>query len=265
LGLSPAVSSEQIEMAHHVASDVIGIPLTTVRTEEGADPVYIENTGRACYICKTHLYKTLEAVVREANNNNSSNNNNVTTLYNGTNADDLMDQTRVGLLAAQEAKVLSPLALITKSQVRIAALHVGLPNHNAAASPCLRSRLAMGVQATQQHLNAVEQAETHVRTLLQLPPSMAMRVRMLTNQRARIELEHVTDHHLQLLNTSNIDTLFHKLGFTGGFAGVKTFQTGNVATKKGIHVWKQLAQQQKDTPNHPTNHYHNETEEMASS
>ena len=243
LGLSPAVSSDQVEMACHIANDIIGIPFTSVQTDEGSDPLYIENTGRACYVCKTHLYRTLDAIVREANKENKSYVNSIT-LYNGTNADDLKDATRVGLLAAQEAKVLSPLSVITKEQVRIAAKHVGLPNHNAAASPCLRSRLAMGVKATQQHLEAVELAERHVRTLLNLPPSMAMRVRMLTNQRARIELEHINNDYIAILNNSDIQSIFHDLGFTGGFAGVKAFATGSVATKKGVHVWKEIVDQQ---------------------
>lgn len=78
------------------------------------------------------------------------------TLYNGTNLDDLSDPTRVGLLAASKFNVYSPLSKLPKVEVRKLAKHLGLPNHNYAASPCLRSRLAFGVEATSDHLRKIE-------------------------------------------------------------------------------------------------------------
>ena len=65
-------------------------------------------------------------------------------LFNGTNKDDMKDPTRVGLIAAKEYKVASPLEIYTKSEVRSLAKEMNLFNHNYAASPCLRSRLALG-------------------------------------------------------------------------------------------------------------------------
>ena len=52
-------------------------------------------------------------------------------------------------MAASEFKVVSPLSELTKQEVRDIAKYLGLPNWNAAASPCLRSRLQFGVEATQ--------------------------------------------------------------------------------------------------------------------
>ena len=46
-------------------------------------------------------------------------------LYNGTNKDDLGDSTRVGLVAAADFDVRSPLRDITKVEVRAAAKHLG--------------------------------------------------------------------------------------------------------------------------------------------
>lgn len=40
-------------------------------------------------------------------------------LFNGTNADDLKDPTRLGLIAAKEFKVASPLATVSKATVRV--------------------------------------------------------------------------------------------------------------------------------------------------
>ena len=42
--------------------------------------------------------------------------------------------------------VASPLAALTKDEVRSASKELGLPNWSHAASPCLRSRLALNVE-----------------------------------------------------------------------------------------------------------------------
>ena len=110
-------------------------------------------------------------------------------LYNGTNSDDTQDPTRLGLQAASNFSVHSPLNQITKDQVRQAAKYLGLSNWNAAASPCLRSRLAMGVMATEEHLRAVELAEAFVREVLGLDETINARVRMLSGGKAMVELD----------------------------------------------------------------------------
>lgn len=186
MGISPAVPSEQIDLAVRVA-DHIGIPFEMVQTYEGDDERYIANTGQACLACKTHLYSTLQAIVKheeEREQHERTHQLAVTTavsddvhhhhhhshgniryqLYNGTNADDRTDPTRLGLLAAEQFQVLSPLDEITKSNVRLAARHLGLFHWNYAASPCLRSRIALGVPATMQHLERIAQAERFVRS-----------------------------------------------------------------------------------------------------
>ena len=90
LGISHAVPKLQIETARKVA-DFIGIPLMDVSTAEGDDEAYIRNDGHACFVCKTHLYSTLNAVTNalmEQYSNNGDEQQQVI-LYNGTNADDI--------------------------------------------------------------------------------------------------------------------------------------------------------------------------------
>ena len=141
IGVSAALPESQLELARTVAAS-IGAPLTEVKTDEGMNPDYIENKGASCFHCKTALYSTLKSVI-----DHTSTYSNVT-LYNGTNKDDTSDPTRVGLLAAANFRVQSPLNELRKTEVRELAKHLGLPNHAHAASPCLRSRLAFGVEAT---------------------------------------------------------------------------------------------------------------------
>jgi uncharacterized protein (TIGR00268 family) len=189
LGLSPAVPSDQVALAEEVAK-VIGISLEQIPTTEGTDAVYIENSGQACLACKTHLYSCLDAIAEHASTSTSTDDNNRRRfLYNGTNADDVKDPTRLGLIAADNFEVQSPLRHTRKDLVRIAAKHLGLPNWNYAASPCLRSRLALGVEAIPQHLKRIEEAERHVRHCLDLDATRNLRVRLLSNNRAMIEVE----------------------------------------------------------------------------
>ena len=228
LGISPAVSREQVEMARSVASH-LDARLVEVHTKEGGDEMYIENAGQACLACKTHLYSTLEAVLdhtsRQADDGGSF------SLYNGTNADDVQDPTRVGLVAARNFSVKSPLEFTTKAGVRRAARSLGLPNWNAAAAPCLRSRLALGVHATQQHLRMIEEAERHARSSLRhvLDESSNLRVRMLTQQRARVEVDqHIVPEATQ--HQPEWDETFRRMGFSS--VDVSPFKSGSVATKK---------------------------------
>jgi len=240
LGISPAVSSEQIDLARRVSSS-LDIPLTEVRTTEGFDDVYIANAGEACYACKTHLYTSLQLVLDHAASQ-QKNNNNSGALYNGTNADDVRDPTRLGLIAAANFQVLSPLEYTSKDNVRKAAKHLGLPNWNYAASPCLRSRLALGVEATQHHLQMIEHAERIVKeTLLSMSSTEQqqqcntlrfnettnMRVRLLSKQRARIEIDPQFIQIAQTLLPTKWITPFQKLGFSN--VDVKLFKSGSVA------------------------------------
>ena len=238
LGISSAVPSEQLHLAQDIAQH-IGIPLKQVRTTEGEDETYIANEGQACLACKTHLYSTLQAIVNnhvtrdqelQHRHHHHHQQQQQVHLYNGTNGDDLQDPTRLGLIAADKFHVLSPLSAITKAQVRSASKHLGLPNWNYAASPCLRSRLALGVLATRDHLQRIEQAERFVRQqLVIMDETSNLRVRLLTNNRACIEVD---AHVLQLVEEQLEGWMGYfcdTLHFDSIFA--RAFRSGSVATR----------------------------------
>ena len=219
LGISPAVPSDQVALAEQVAQ-VIGIPLEQIPTAEGNDATYIENSGQACLACKTHLYTCLDSIAKHASRKSKR-------LYNGTNADDLNDPTRLGLIAADRFDVQSPLKHTPKELVRVVGRHLGLPNWNYAASPCLRSRLAIGVEAIPQHLQRIERAETYVRNELGLDATHNLRVRLLSGNRAMIEVE---EEYLDAtaVTLDNWRGYFEEdLGFAS--VDVRSFKSGSVA------------------------------------
>jgi pyridinium-3,5-biscarboxylic acid mononucleotide sulfurtransferase len=226
LGVSPALSSEQRQQAHAVAAH-IGIDFLEVETTEGSKPIYIENSGQACYACKTTLYSTLRGIYDASRKPKNSHNE----LYNGTNKDDMQDATRVGLVAAAEFHVHSPIQTLDKATVREVAHHVGLPNAFTAASPCLRSRLQVGVPALSRHLAIIEHAERFVRQEMQLEETVNLRVRFLAKKKARIEID--ADHVEKLRDLCQRNpalwgfTFLEELGFRS--FDVAAFRTGSVA------------------------------------
>lgn len=221
LGLSPAVPAEQVDLAAVVA-DMIGVTLEKIPTTESSDEMYIENSGQACLACKTHLYSCLNAVFEHSGGEKDDQR-----LYNGTNSDDLKDPTRLGLIAADNFKVRSPLRQTTKDHIRIAAKHLNLPNWDYAASPCLRSRLALGVVAIPEHLMRIEKAERHVRLSLDLDATHNLRVRLFSEDRAMVEVEEPTLDDAKMFLDS-WQAVFKEMGFKS--VDVRCFKSGSVAT-----------------------------------
>ena len=247
LGTSPAVPTEQVHLAERMASEM-GISFTMVPTTEGSDAVYLANEGKACLACKTHLYQTLQAIVQAqaAQPHNHHHTNNNFTLYNGTNADDLTDPTRLGLVAAREFNVLSPLQALSKAAVRTVARHFGLSNWNYAASPCLRSRLALGVTATAEHLRLMAAAERLVRQHHAALSSVVdettnLRVRLLAGHCVCTEIDAPLVDVVQAQDWSALQTL-------GGFAEVRVraFQSGSVARREDASVSVDQTEEEED-------------------
>ena len=150
-GLSPSVSERERHVAQ-VAASVIGMPFEQVHTGEMQVKSFVNNPSERCYHCKDELYACLQAM---------KNNRRFEVVVDGTNADDLGDPHRPGIRAANEHKVMSPLAELghTKLQVRQIASLWGLPNAQKPASPCLSSRIPQGDLITPEKLRQVEMAE----------------------------------------------------------------------------------------------------------
>jgi len=125
IGRSSALPVSQLRLAREVASH-IGIELIEFETKEGGREQYLENNGMACYACKSELYSGLEGVIDFVSSSSSSLSSSLSSsssslplrLFNGTNRDDRADDTRVGLMAASEFAVESPIDHLHKDEVR---------------------------------------------------------------------------------------------------------------------------------------------------
>ena len=130
----------------------IGIEHVMVPTHEIHNPDYLANGPDRCFHCKSTLYSTIAAWVKE---------HEYETILSGTNVEDLGDY-RPGLQAAADWNVQAPLADLgyDKQAVRGIAAMWGLEVANKPASPCLASRIAYGQVVTMGRLNRIQAMES---------------------------------------------------------------------------------------------------------
>ncbi len=172
-----------------------------IESHEIDKPLYARNAEDRCFHCKTELYELAEQNRIKLG---------LQYIVNGTNADDIGDY-RPGLAAAQNAHVRSPLLELglSKSDVRAAALALGLDVWDKPAAACLSSRIPYGTSVTRERLRQIDKFETGLRAL----GFRQVRVRW-HDQIARIEvvlseLQLVVEDH----NREQILELGRKCGF----------------------------------------------------
>lgn len=136
---------------------------------------FAHNPANRCYLCKTHLFKTLARLAQDAG---------LAHVIEGSNVDDLGDY-RPGRQALLELGIESPLQVcgFTKQDIRDLSREMGLPTWDKPSFACLYSRFAYGDELTKKKLEMVDAAE---QLLLDLGFE-TVRVRM-AGDAARIEV-----------------------------------------------------------------------------
>lgn len=217
--ISPSLASGEKEEAIRLA-ELIGIPHRLISTSEFATDAYRANAPNRCFFCKTELYQLVTHSVAKEEWQNA-------TLVNGANLDDRGDH-RPGMQAASDFQVRSPLieAGFTKDDVRDLARHWELPIWNKPAHPCLSSRVAYGVEVTEERVQKIDQAEAFLRDEFQINE---LRVRLEPNELARIE---VPLPQIQKLTTpaalEQITRKFLQLGFQNVTLDLQGFRSGSM-------------------------------------
>ena len=179
---SPSLARAELALAREVAAE-LGVELIEIRTAELDVPGYRSNAGDRCYFCKHTVLTAVSAVAARQG---------IPHVATGTHADDHRAAHRPGLRAARELKVVEPLAEagLGKQEIRLLATSWSLPVADKPATPCLASRIAVGVPVTLSRLNLVERAEAALRDQLTGAGLTAgdLRVRLL-DQGFRVELD----------------------------------------------------------------------------
>ncbi len=231
--VSPSLASGEKEEAIRLA-ELIGIEHRLITTSEFSTSDYRANAPNRCFFCKTELYQLLSHSI--ANDEWKT-----ATLLNGANLDDRGDH-RPGMQAAADFQVRSPLieANFTKADVRNLAQHWELPIWNKPAHPCLSSRIAYGVEVTEERVQKIDQGEQYLRQNFQIDE---LRVRLEPNELARIE---VPLHQIQKLTTptaiEEITQKFLELGFRNVTLDLQGFRSGSLNSFLSINDLQIAAQ-----------------------
>jgi len=154
--VSPSLSDGEKADAARIARK-LGAAHRFVDSHELERPGYVQNGPDRCFHCKSELYDIAEAKRQEWQ---------LAAVVNGTNQDDLGDY-RPGLEAAKNANVRSPLVEVgmTKSDVRAAALAIGMDIWDKPAAACLSSRIPYGTSVTTERLAQIAGFEADLKTL----------------------------------------------------------------------------------------------------
>jgi uncharacterized protein len=133
----------------------LGVRLHLVLTDELADPAYVRNDARRCFVCKDTLFAALWPLARA---------HGLGAVVYGATADDMGDY-RPGMEAARQHGVRAPLleAGLGKDDIRELSRRRGLPTHDKPAMACLASRIPYGTPVTAERLGQVAQAEAFLR------------------------------------------------------------------------------------------------------
>lgn len=209
----PSLPQSQYLQAVETAKG-IGVEVRTVKPNELADAAYAANKADRCFRCKSYLYKLLAEIAREQK---------FGACLCGCNFDDRSDF-RPGNKAAEVFGVQCPLmeAELTKEDIRNLSREMGLPTADVPASPCLASRIAYGLEITEERLMQVEKAEEVMREL----GLVEFRVRH-HDTIARIEV-HPEDMEIILANQSQVVEKLQGLGFKYVTIDLQGFRSGSL-------------------------------------
>ncbi len=156
IGISASLAQSQFQLALSSANKM-GIEPEQVNLDELRDEKYSANKADRCFHCKSHLFGVLTKLAKEKE---------IPYVLCGSNFDD-KDDYRPGNRAATVFKVRAPLmeAEMTKSDIRRLSRDLGLSTADMPATPCLASRIAYGLEVTEENLKQVELAEDFLRSM----------------------------------------------------------------------------------------------------
>ncbi len=219
---SPSLARAELAMARRLAGQ-IGAELVVLRTDELADPGYRANAGDRCYFCKQTVLAAVRGLAQRRG---------FAHVATGTHLDDRRASHRPGLRAAAELGVREPLAEVgaTKEVVRSLAAYWNLTVRDKPSTPCLASRIAVGVPVTIDRLALVERAELAASGYLaeHRVPVRDLRVRLLGHAGYRGELDQAALERVSGPQRSGLLTRIAQAGLDGD-GDLARYQPGSLS------------------------------------
>ena len=153
---SETLPAAELDDARRVAAE-IGITHEVVEFSELESPAFVRNDDDRCYHCRTMRLGEMFERARTLG---------ISTVCDGTNADDPGAGHRPGLRAVDELDVYSPLLEfgVTKAEVRAIARSYDLSVADKPSMACLSSRIPTGLSVTTDRLDRIERAEALLRS-----------------------------------------------------------------------------------------------------
>jgi uncharacterized protein len=154
---SPSVPRSELSEATAVARKR-DWNLTVIATREFLDEAFLKNDPKRCYFCKNELFTQMRQYAKD---------HGIAVVAYGETADDVLDPTRFGKVAAVEHAVVAPLQRVglVKEEIRLLSHRRGLPTWDKASFACLSSRIPTGTRLTLTDLSKVERAEEVLKRL----------------------------------------------------------------------------------------------------
>ncbi|MGZ4942124.1 MAG: ATP-dependent sacrificial sulfur transferase LarE [Halobacteriota archaeon] len=190
----------------------IGVRHLRITINPLAIPEVKHNSPERCYHCKKLIFGTLRNLADKLG---------LATVMDGTNASDL-DTYRPGLAALQELNVVSPLADLTKQEIRRLAYALNLPNADAPSLACLLTSFPYGSTITERRVERLRNAERALREL------GIAKVKVRDHHGfARIEVDR-EDAKTVIVSSDTIVKTFVQLGFTYATLDLEWFRSGSM-------------------------------------
>jgi uncharacterized protein len=192
-----------------------GMRHIVVATNELSDERYRQNTSARCYYCKDALMKALQSISKAMSPSQ---------ILLGVNLDDL-DDYRPGQAAIRELGGRCPFVEVgfSKADVRGVSRDLGLPTWDKPAAACLSSRIAYGVEVTEEALQRIERSELAIRSL---GLEGQLRVRDHGRGLARLEVD-IDKISAVVRNRERIIDALRGAGFTYVTLDLEGYRTGS--------------------------------------
>ncbi len=207
--------SQELKQAKQLAADM-EVKHHITYTTELENEKFVKNDKLRCYYCKHELFSDVKQIAADKGYNY---------VLDGSNYDDLVNDYRPGMKAAEELEVRSPLkeAELTKKEIRILSKKLNLPTWNKPAFACLSSRFPYGDKITVEKLSMVDRAEKFMRKY----NFNQLRVRHHDQDTARIEVL-PEDFTVLLNNREEIINKFKDIGYTYITIDLQGYRTGSM-------------------------------------